>query len=209
MPLGIALVVFDEIHGGMISLSVPDKMEIPVNTVQQIQISHNFTTSYIITEEKSWNSISFYNEDTEIIIIIRLEKYEEGQDFVQILQEIDEKVAKSDEKNRKEILQDYFVQSFDVFKTRDEVVKKLAEEVASLKMTMHDLQSKINVLLELGDFNTSQKVLISLINVEKRTFEELKLYIKTTDFWLEKALFKLEKKGALKYDKKNDSIYLV
>ena len=68
MPLGIALVEFDRIAGGMVSLCVPDQMEIPVNTVQQIQISHNFTTSYIITEEQNWNSISFYNEDTEIII---------------------------------------------------------------------------------------------------------------------------------------------
>jgi hypothetical protein len=208
MPHGICLITWDAIHGGAVSLSVPEDMEVPENTVQQIQISHNFTTSYIITEESNWNSISFYNEETEIITVIKLDKYEEGQDFVQLLQEIDDQLAVTEEKNRKHVLQDFYERSFLVFKTRDEVIRKLADEVAELKMLIHEIDTKLLSLMETAKLNTTQKVLLSLIRVEKRTYNDLKQVTNTSDHWLKKALDKLEKQGLVEYDKKKDWIYI-
>ncbi|MHA1782190.1 MAG: hypothetical protein ACTSUL_02070, partial [Promethearchaeota archaeon] len=68
-------------------MKYPDDLEIPLNVVQQIQISHNFVESYITIEEKDWNSISYYNDKKDIIIVLVLDKYDEAQDYTVILDE--------------------------------------------------------------------------------------------------------------------------
>ena len=75
MPNGIFLIQWDQVEGGMIYMKYPETLEIPDPVVQQITITHNFTESYIITEEKNWNSVSYYNERKELILVLVLSKY--------------------------------------------------------------------------------------------------------------------------------------
>ncbi|MCK4481168.1 MAG: hypothetical protein KAV01_11615, partial [Candidatus Lokiarchaeota archaeon] len=86
MPNGIFLIRWDEVEGGMIYLKYPEDLEISNPAVQQITISHNFTESYIITEEKNWKSVSYYNENKEIIIVLVLSRYDDGDDYLEILE---------------------------------------------------------------------------------------------------------------------------
>ena len=72
MPNGIFLIRWDEVEGGIIYLKFPENLEIPNPVVQQITISHNFTESYIITEEKNWNSVSYYNENKYSFLLVLL-----------------------------------------------------------------------------------------------------------------------------------------
>jgi len=87
LPLGICLIKWDEILGGNIYMKFPEHLDVLDNIVQQIQISHNFIESYITIEEKNWNSISYYNEHREIIIVLVLDKYDDSSDFTVILDE--------------------------------------------------------------------------------------------------------------------------
>jgi len=68
-------------------MKFPDDLEVPENVVQQIQISHNFVESYITIEEKNWNSISYYSESKEIIIVLVLDKYDDSSDYTVLLDE--------------------------------------------------------------------------------------------------------------------------
>ena len=68
-------------------MKYPEALEIPTNIVQQIQISHNFIESYITIEEKDWNSISYYNEKKDVIIVLVLEKFDDASDYTIILDE--------------------------------------------------------------------------------------------------------------------------
>ena len=68
-------------------MKFPETLEVPDNVVQQIQISHNFVESYITIEEKNWNSISYYNENKEIIIVLVLDRFDDASDYTVILDE--------------------------------------------------------------------------------------------------------------------------
>jgi len=208
MPQGIFLIKWDQLKGGIVSLKVPTDLEVPVNIVQQIQISHNFTPSYMITEEKEWNSVSFYNDEKEIIIVIKLDKYEEGQDFIQLLHEIDERLAVLEENEIKSEINKFFQISFTVFKTRDEVINKLANDVMQLKTYKHDVESRINTILNKGNLGITLKILLFLMNKEKSSYNEIKEQIKTKDYWLKRTLNKLKKQKIIIYEKKNDRIYI-
>ena len=88
------MITFDRIVGGEIYLKFPETLEIPINIIQQIQISHNFSESYIITEEKNWNSVSFYNPDKEMVIVLVLDKFDEGNDYLIVLEEFNKDLYK-------------------------------------------------------------------------------------------------------------------
>ena len=98
MPKGIFLIKWDEVLGGTIYMRYPELLEIPDPIVQQITISHNFTESYIITEEKEWNSVSYYNENEEMIIILVLNKGDDGKDYAppnsSLLEEFNKELSK-------------------------------------------------------------------------------------------------------------------
>ena len=208
MPQGIFLIKWDQLKGGTVSLKVPEDMEVPENIVQQIQISHNFTPSYMITEEKEWNSVSFYNDEKEIIIVIKLDKYEEGQDFIQLLHDIDERLKTLKENEIKKEINKFFRISFTVFKTRDEVISKLANDVMKLKTYQHDVNTRVETILNKGTFKTLSKILIFLINKEKSSYNELKEQLKINDYWLKRALEEVEARKLITYDKIKDLIFI-
>ena len=95
MPLGIFLIMWDEIQGGKIFLQYPTDLDIPVNIVQQIQISHNFIESYIAIRELNWNSVSYYNEKKETIIVLILDKYADSTDYMIVIEDFNKELEKN------------------------------------------------------------------------------------------------------------------
>ena len=104
MPKGIFIIKWDEVIGGTVYMRFPEELEIHDNVVQHIQIAHNFTESYIITEEKDWNSVSFYNCEKEVVIVLVLDKFDEGNDYLIVLEEFNKDLDKYENENELNLL---------------------------------------------------------------------------------------------------------
>jgi hypothetical protein len=209
MPKGIFLIKFSVIEGGTILMRYPEDLEIPENVVQQIQISHNFTESYIISEEKDWNSISFYNEDKDLVIVLVLNKYDDGNDFIPVLEEFNREIEDHVEgKELKDALEKMYNFSLNVFRTRDEVISKLSNEVASLKTQHYDYEKKFEKIIESDYLTVKGKVQFLLTLNNSLTLEELRNEIDTSKRWLEEVLQTLEKNGIIGYNSKKNTYYL-
>ena len=143
MPTGIFLIKWDEVIGGVVYMRYPETLEIPDPIVQQITISHNFTESYIISEEKQWNSVSYYNDNKEMILVLVLNKYDDGNDFIppqsplleEFNRELDEEIV---EEKLKISLETLFKSSLDAIRTTEAVMTKLSNEVAQLRTKEYD-----------------------------------------------------------------------
>jgi len=209
MVKGVGLISWDVVEGGTIKMKYPEGLEIPANIVQQIQISHNFTESYIITEEENWNSISFYNEDKELIILLVLEKYDDGQDYKSVLGEFN-KVVEKDPKGEqlKEELKRIYDFSLNVFRTRDEVISKLSNEVAHLRTMEYDYQKKFEKIIQSDHLTVKSKIQFLLVTHDYLTFEELQEKIDTSKYWLSKVLVTLIEEDILGFNKDKKSYYL-
>ena len=121
----------------------PENLEIPDNVIQQIQISHNFVESYITIEEENWNSLSYYNEDKDLIIVLVLDEYDDSQDYFEILDDFKKELELdiSDEKLKRHLKEKYDL-SLKAFRTTHEVISKLSNEIAQLKTMEYDLKKK-------------------------------------------------------------------
>ncbi|MFX1410400.1 MAG: hypothetical protein ACFFA6_08605 [Promethearchaeota archaeon] len=209
MPTGICLIKWDEVEGGIIYLKYPDDLEIPVSIVQQLQISHNFTESYIITEEKGWNSVSYYNENKEMIIVLVLTKYDDGNDYLELLEgfnkEFDKEVM---EENLKKQLETMFHYSLDAFRTTEEVITKLSNEVAYLKTREYDFEVRFNKITNSNHLNVKSKILFLLAINEELNLEELKKYIHTSNKWLMSVIETLIKNKIIGYNPNKKTYYL-
>ncbi|MFX1316021.1 MAG: hypothetical protein ACFE9T_09180 [Promethearchaeota archaeon] len=209
MPTGICLIKWDEVEGGIIYLKYPEDLEIPVSIVQQLQISHNFTESYIITEEKGWNSVSYYNENKEMIIVLVLTRYDDGNDYLDLLEgfskELDKEVM---EENLKEQLETMFHYSLDAFRTTEEVITKLSNEVAYLKTREYDFELKFNKITNSNHLNVKSKVLFLLVINEELSLEKLKKYIHTSNKWLMSVIETLIKNEIIGYNPNKNTYYL-
>jgi hypothetical protein len=190
-------------------LKYPENLEIPENIIQQIQISHNFSESYIITEEKEWNSVSFYNPGKEIVIVLVLDKYDEGNDYLKVLEDFNRELNKySDEAELKDQLERSFQVSLDAFRTRDEVIAKLSNEVAQVKMRLYDMEKKFEAAIESDHLKVKSKILFLLAMHDDVTFTELKKHVKTSTRWLKNVLDTLIKNNIIEYDNNNDTYFL-
>lgn len=209
MVKGVALIEWDVVEGGSIRMKYPEDLEISPNIVQQIQISHNFTESYIITEEEEWNSISFYNEDKELIILLVLEKYDDGQDYKSVLGEFN-KVVEKDPKGEqlKEELKRIYDFSLNVFRTRDEVISKLSNEVAHLRTMEYDYQKKFEKIIQSDHLTVKSRIQFLLVIHDYLTFEELQEKIETSKYWLSNVLDTLLEEDIIGFNKSKKSYYL-
>ena len=187
----------------------PDNLEIPGNIVQQIQISHNFTESHIITEEKEWSSVSFYNWEKEIIIVLVLEKYDDGNDFLVVLEEFSKELAKElNEEALKTHMESVFKFSFTVFRARDAVFTKLSNEMADLKMKVFFYERRFNKVLQSKELDRKNTILFLLsmndeLDIEgiiKKTGIELKV--------VEGIIKELLERDIVAHDPKKNIYYL-
>ena len=127
----------------------PENIEIPDNVVQQIQISHNFAESYITIEDENWNSLSYYNEDKDIIIVLVLDEYDDSQDYFEILDDFKKELELnlSEEKLKRHLKEKYDL-SLKAFRTTHEVISKLSNEIAQLKTMEYDLKKKFEKIAQ-------------------------------------------------------------
>ena len=195
--------------GGTVYLKYPEDLEIPENIIQQIQISHNFAESYIITEEKNWNSVSFYNAEKEIVIVLVLDKYDEGNDYLIVLAEFNRELYKyPNEEDLNAQLERIFQFSLNVFRTRDEVIAKLSNEVAQLKMKVYDLEKRFERAINSDHLKVKSRILFLLAMHDELTFHQIKKHVKTSKRWLEGVLDSLIKNKIVEYDINNETYFL-
>jgi len=204
------LIKWDEILGGNIYMKYPNDVAIPENVVQQIQISHNFVESYITIEEKNWNSISYYNENKEIIIVLVLDKYDDSSDYTVILDEFKKELElELNEDSLKEHIERIYNLSLKVFRTRDEVIAKLSNEVAQLKTLEYDLKKKFAMISKSDHLKVKSKIQFLLAINDEMKYEDIKKSINTSKRWLDSVLDSLSKNKIIKYDNENDTYYLI
>jgi hypothetical protein len=203
------LIKWDEVLGGNIHMKFPENLKVPDNVVQQIQISHNFVESYITIEEKDWNSISYYNENKEIIIVLVLDKYDDGSDYTVILDEFKRELElKLTEAKLKEHLERIYNLSLNVFRTRDEVIGKLSNEVAQLKTSEYDLKRRFEKIAESNHLKVKSKIQFLLAINNEMEYKELRSSINTSKSWLDDVLNTLAKNKIVGYNSKKDSYFL-
>ena len=186
-----------------------DNFEIPNNVVQQIQISHNFVESYITIEEKDWNSISYYNENKEIIIVLALDKYDDASDYTVILDEFKKELDLDIKENKlKKHLKEKYDLSLKVFRTRDEVISKLSNEVAQLKTFEYDWKKRFEKIAKSNHLKVKSKIQFLLAINEEMEYCEICKNIDTSKNWINSVLETLMKNKIIGYNNENDSYYL-
>jgi len=191
-------------------MKFPNDIEILDNIVQQIQISHNFVESYITIEEKNWNSISYYNENKEIIIVLVLDKYDDSSDYTVILDEFKKEIELDLNEDRlKEHIERIYNLSLKVFRTRDEVISKLSNEVAQLKTLEYDLTKKFALILKSDHLKVKSKIQFLLAINDEMKYEDIRKSINTSKRWLDSVLDTLSKNKIIKYDSEKDTYYLI
>ena len=202
------LIKWDQIEGGAIHLQYPKDLDIPVNIVQQIQISHNFIESYIAIKELNWNSISHYNEKTETIIVLILDKYADSSDYMIVIEDFNKELEKnlSDEKLLDQLEK---AMNTDVFRTKDEVIVKLSNDVADLRMKEYDYERKLENLAKIEFLPVKSRILILLAMNSELSIKELRKSIKTSKKWLEGVIETLEKNEIIGFDNQKDAYYLI
>jgi len=210
MPSGIFLIKWDEVLGGTIYMRYPEDLEIPDPVVQQITISHNFTESYIITEEKQWNSVSYYNENKEIIIVLILRgRYEDGNDYLELLEEFNKELDKdTQEEKLKKRLETMFNLSLDAFRVTDQVITKLSNEVAYLKTKEYDWEVKFEKVLNSDQLTVKSRILFLLTVNEGLSFNDIKKLTQNSSRWLQSVLETLIKTDVIGYNSNKDLYYL-
>jgi hypothetical protein len=191
-------------------MKYPENLEINSNVVQQIQISHNFVESYITIEEKDWNSISYYNENKDVIIVLALDKFDDASDYTIILDEFKKELELDIKEERlKRHLKEKYDLSLKVFRTRDEVIAKLSNEVAHLKTLEYDLKKRFDKIATSDHLKVKSKIQFLLAVNDEVSYDELKKVINTSSRWLNEVLKTLLKCNLIGYNSESDSYFLV
>jgi len=191
-------------------MKFPEDLEVLDNAVQQIQISHNFIESYITIEEKNWNSISYYNETREIIIVLVLDKYDDSSDFTMVLDEFKKELElELSEAELKKHLERIFNLSLNVFRTRDEVIGKLSNQVAQLKTMEYDLKNRFEKIINADHLKVKSKIQFLLAVNNEMNYKELHKLIDTSKNWLDKVLETLTQNKIIGYSNTKDTYYLI
>ncbi len=213
MPTGIFLIKWDEVIGGTIYMRFPETLEIPDPIVQQITISHNFTESYIISEEKEWNSVSYYNDNKEMILVLALGRYDMGNDFIppnsSLLEEFNKELDKDmNEEKLKSRLETLFNSSLDAYRTTEAVMSKLSNEVAQLRTKEYDYEVKFGAIAKSNHLPVKSKILFLLAINDALSFDEIKSKVNTSKKWLNTVLKTLVKNKIVGYSSNQDVYYI-
>ena len=211
MPTGIFLIKWDEVIGGTIYMRYPEDLEIPDPIVQQITISHNFTESHIITEEKQWNSVSYYNEQKELIIVLvlRPSSLDDGNDYLELLEDFNKELDKElKEETLKSQLELFFRSSLKAFQTTDAVITKLSNDVALLRTKEYDIEERFKKVQNSDQLNVKGKILFLLAVNDGLKFEVIKNSVNTSTNWLKSVLETLLKNKVVGYNPNQDVYYI-
>ncbi|MFX0081650.1 MAG: hypothetical protein ACFE94_07850 [Candidatus Hodarchaeota archaeon] len=205
------MIKWDEVIGGTVYMRYPEDLEIPDPIVQQITISHNFTESHIITEEKDWNSVSYYNENKEMIIVLVLKpsSLDDGNDYIELLEDFNKELDKElNEDTLKIRLETMFSASLEAFQTTDAVIYKLSNEVALLRTKEYDIEERFKKVQNSDHLPVKSKILFILAVNDGLSFEKIKNSVNTSNKWLKSVLETLVKTKVIGYNSNQDLYYI-
>jgi len=201
------LLKWDTIKGGVVWLQYPKDMEIDINVIQQIQISHNFIESYITIQEKDWNSLSYYNENEEVIIVLILDDYDDSRDYRVCVEEFNKNFSK--DLSEAELIKNLEnALNMKVFRTTDEVMAKLSHEWSTSKMRIHDIETTIKDMLDMDIVTVKTKIIFSLILNSELSLKEITRIANTSRRWTESVLNTLIKNKIIRYQSDKDTYTL-
>ncbi|MHA1439459.1 MAG: hypothetical protein ACTSPD_17965 [Promethearchaeota archaeon] len=136
-----------------------------------------------------------------------MDKYADSSDYMEVVEEFNRELEKG--LSKEELLKQMKrCLNIDVFRTRDEVISKLSNEVAQLKMLEYDYERKFKFLTSLDILSVKGKVLILLAANESLSFNQIKNHIKTSKKWLESVIETLIKNNLIGYSKERDAYFL-
>ena len=149
MPEGILIIDWDEFEGGVISFKYPDNLHIPENLVQLLQISHTFSPGLLTIRENTFHALSMGNENLQKVIVLILSQFEDGDDFNEIITTMDKAILESTNSAQlsSELIH-MFELSQSVFRAREAVLTKLADEVTYLKNRETDYHQSLEWLIK-------------------------------------------------------------
>ncbi|MFX1280559.1 MAG: hypothetical protein ACFFA3_14375 [Promethearchaeota archaeon] len=211
MPTGIFLIKWDEVIGGTIYMRYPEDLEIPDPIVQQITISHNFTESHIITEEKEWNSVSYYNENKEMIVVLVLKpsSLDDGNDYLELLEDFSKELDMDlKEDMLKSRLESMFRSSLEAFQTTDAVISKLSNEVALLRTKEYDIEERFKKVQNSDHLSVKSKILFLLAVNDGLSLQDLRKSVSANTKWFNSVLETLVKNNIIAYDPNQDVYYV-
>ena len=211
MPEGIFIIDWDEYEGGVISLKYPADLDIPVNFVQLLQISHSFNPGVMNIKEEDFNGLSLGNEELQKVTVLILNKFEDAEDFKEILYLINDVVAKHSDDDLLEEIERLFMTSKSVFKAREAVLNKLANEVNSLKNIEIDIRQSMDWFIRHETNFPKKKILFILLRYGYSTLEDIEAYSDISHEDLLKYIEEMEKEQliALKKGKYKSMIHYI
>jgi len=211
MPEGIFIIDWDAFEGGVISLKYPEDLDIPENFVQLLQISHSFNPGVMNIKEEDFNGLSLGNEELQKVTVLILTKFEDAEDFKEILFLINDVVTKHSGDNLLEEIERLFMTSQSVFKAREAVLNKLANEVNSLKNIEIDIRQSMDWLIRHEEKSQKKKILFILLRHGPLLEEDIEKYSDLSHEDLLKYLNEMEKEQliALKKGKYKSMIHYI
>jgi len=202
MPKGLVLISWDEFEGAQIAFKEPPALDIPDPIIQQIQISHNLISSWMITQESDFYGLSYYSSEHGYVILLVLDTSDDGQDYRVIVEQINDFLnSKPDPEKIESELKKIYILTFSVYRARESVLMKLANENADIKMEQHDLQQNIEVIIK-NTRDTSTRILLYLALHEPATFEDLLRQVPVSPAWLRSRLNFLEEQKLIMFKSK-------
>lgn len=99
--------------------------------------------------------------------------------------------------------------SLTVFRTRDEVIGKLSNQVAQLKTMEYDLKKRFEMVVKADHLKVKSKIQFLLAVNNEMNYKELHKLINTSKNWLDKVLETLTKNKIIGYNDRNDTFYLI
>ncbi|MCK4286628.1 MAG: hypothetical protein KAX18_10520, partial [Candidatus Lokiarchaeota archaeon] len=164
-------------------------------------------------EEKQWNSVSYYNENKEMILVLVLSKPDDASDYIPpqstLLEEFNKELDKDmDEEKLKSSLETLFKSSLDAYRTTEAVMFKLSNEVAQLRTKEYDYEVKFGVISTSDHLPVKSKILFLLAINDGLNFDEIKEKVKTSKKWLDTVLRTLIKNNIIGYNSSKDVYYI-
>ncbi|MFW9864582.1 MAG: hypothetical protein ACFFEN_00655, partial [Candidatus Thorarchaeota archaeon] len=160
-----------------------------------------------------WNSVSYYNENEEMILVLVLNKGDDGKDYAppnsSLLEEFNKELTKEIKedklKNRLEIM---YKESLEQFRTTESVIRKLSEQVAELRTKEYDYEERFAKIQKLDYLPVKSKILFQLAVNDTLSFDDIKKSIKTSAKWLNSVIETLMKNNIIGYNSHKDVYYI-
>jgi hypothetical protein len=211
MPRGMFLISWDAYTGGNVMFKYPDSLDVPENTIQQLQVSHNFVESmqYISTDIIS--TLSFFNSEKKVIIALVLNENEDKEDYVEILNGFNQIISNSESLDRPGFpteMRTIYDLSHHVFKAKEQVMINLANQITQLKEDHEEYKMRLEYLLN-NETDPEKKVLLAFFYEEELTYSELRERYSLSNEELDKYLSDLEEKKLIQKKENSDAYELI